>query len=347
VLGRTARREKGVRVDYVLKRIGAFLLLVWVAATLNFMLPRTMNTDPIRQRMLSKALQSGYVPEGLDEIVKEYDQKFGLDKPLWQQYVNYLGDLARLDFNYSMGSYPKTVIELMSAALPWTVGLLLVATLAAFVLGTLMGALMGWPKAPRLINDLLFPPLLIFSAVPYYLLGLVLVYFLAFDAHLFPMFGGYSNAAVPDWTSVEFLGDVLSHSLLPAMSIILASIGFWAMGMRGMVVMVQGEDFMTFAEAKGLKSTTVFFRYALRNSMLPQTTALALSLGQILSGAVVVEIVFNYPGIGTLLYQAIKDSDYFVIQGIVLSVIVTIGLATLILDLLYPWLDPRISYERA
>lgn len=335
-----------MKAEYVFKRIGAFLILIWVAATLNFMLPRATNTDPIRQRMLNKALQSGYVPVGLDEIVNEYDRKFGLDKPLWQQYFNYLGDLSRLDFNYSMGSYPKTVVSLMTAAMPWTICLLVVATLLAFVMGTLMGALMGWSGAPRLVNDLLLPPLLVFSAVPYYLLGLILVYFLAFHAHLFPMFGGYSNTSVPDWVSLDFWGDVLIHSILPGLSIVLASIGFWAMGMRGMVVMVQGEDYMTYAEGKGLKSTTIFFRYALRNSMLPQTTALALALGQILSGAVVVEIVFNYPGIGTILYQAIKESDYFVIQGIVLSVIFTIGVATLLLDLLYPLLDPRISYSK-
>ena len=140
---------------------------------------------------------------------------------------------------------------------------------------------------------------------------------------------------------------MLHHSTLPALSIILASIGFWALGMRAMMVTTQGEDYMTFAEAKGLKDRTLFCRYAIRNALLPQTTALALTLGHIVSGAVLVEVVFAYPGIGTVLYHAIREFDYFLIQGIIFLIIVSIALATLILDLIYPLLDPRITYRRA
>ena len=184
------------------------------------------------------------------------------------------------------------------------------------------------------------------NAVPFFLLGLVLVYIVGFALQLLPLYGGYTAGAIPQW-SLGFAFDVARHAILPALAIILGSLGGWALGMRAMMVTTQGEDYVTFAEAKGLRNLTVFLRYYTRNAILPQVTALALALGQILSGAVLVEVIFGYPGIGTLLFQAIRENDHFLIQGIVFTVIVALGLATLALDLLYPWLDPRISYRRS
>jgi peptide/nickel transport system permease protein len=172
------------------------------------------------------------------------------------------------------------------------------------------------------------------------------MYLLAFQLQWLPMFGGYTAGAFPGLT-LAFIGDVLQHAVLPALSIILVATGGWALTMRGMMVTTQGEDYVTFAEAKGLKSRTVFLHYCVRNAILPQTTALALALGQILSGAVLVEVIFAYPGIGTVLFHAIRENDHFLIQGIVFSVIVALGVTTLLLDVLYPWLDPRITYRRA
>jgi peptide/nickel transport system permease protein len=146
--------------------------------------------------------------------------------------------------------------------------------------------------------------------------------------------------------SIGFILDVARHAVLPALSIILAASGFWALGMRGMMVTTEGEDYMTMAEAKGLPWGWIFYRYAVRNAILPQVTALAIALGHIVSGSVLVEAIFGYPGIGTLLFKAISGSDYFVIYGVVFIVILAIGLATLIIDLIYPFLDPRISYRR-
>ena len=160
------------------------------------------------------------------------------------------------------------------------------------------------------------------------------------------MFGGYSIATIPDW-SWSFVGDVLTHAILPAASIVLSAVGSWALGMRGMMVTVQGEDYMTLAEAKGLKDRNLFLHYAIRNAILPQTTSLALAIGYILSGAVLVEVVFSYPGIGWILYQAIRTFDYFLIQGVVMTIIVAIALATLVVDLGLPLLDPRIRDRRA
>lgn len=334
-----------MRRDYLLRRLLLLLGVVWVAATLNFFLPRISGQDPVRARLMEQAAAGGYVQAGMEDMIAEYERKFGLDRPLWEQYLTYLADIVRLDFGYSIVNYPRTVISIMADAAPWTIGLLLTTTLLAFAIGTVFGALLAWPRAPRFIH-FLFPPLLTMSAIPFFLLGLLLLYLFAFKARIFPLFGGYSPGAFPD-LSLSFVLDVLKHSVLPALSIILSSIGFWALGMRGMMVTVEGEDYMTFAEAAGLKERTLFFTYAVRNAMLPQTTALGLALAQILSGALLVEVIFSYPGIGSVLYHAIRRFDYFLIQGIVFTIVLGVTLATFILDLIYPMLDPRISYHRS
>lgn len=331
-------------IRYVLQRLGLFVAVVWAAATLNFFLPRISGQDPVREKLMQQAASSGYVHTGINEMVEEYQRQFGLDQPLWRQYLTYLENVARFDFGYSIANYPRTVVSILADSLPWTIGLLLITTILAFTIGTLAGALLAWPRSPRFLQYL-FPPLLTLSAIPFFLLGLVLIYLFAFQWRLLPLFGGYTPGRFPE-LSLSFALDVGKHAVLPALSILLASLGFWALGMRGMMVTVEGEDYMTFAEAAGFKDRTLFFSYALRNALLPQTTALGLSLGQLLSGALLVEVIFSFPGIGSVLYNAIRQFDYFLIQGIVFTIVLGVTFATLILDLIYPLLDPRITYER-
>ena len=331
--------------SYLLRRTGVFLLIAWLAATLNFFLPRLTGQDPVRVKLLQQAQLGGHVQAGIDEMVKEYDRRFGLDRPLWAQYLTFLGNAARLDFNYSIANYPRTVNAMIVEALPWTVALLGTTTLVSFALGTFLGALLGWPRAPRWMRWLM-PPLWALHAIPFFLLGLILIYVFAFRFPVLPMFGGYSAGAFPGFTGA-FILDLIRHAILPALSIVLVATGGWALSMRGMMVTTQGEDYVIFAEAKGLRSATIFFRYCVRNALLPQATGLALALGQIVSGAVLVEVIFGYPGIGTVLFQAIRENDHFLIQGIVFVVILALGFATLLLDALYPLLDPRISYRKA
>ena len=331
--------------SYLVRRTAVFLLIAWLAATLNFFLPRLTGQDPVRVKLLQQAQLGGHVQAGIDEMVKEYDRRFGLDRPLWAQYLTFLGNAARLDFNYSIANYPRTVNAMIAEALPWTVALLGTTTVISFALGTFLGALLGWPRAPRWMRWLM-PPLWALHAIPFFLLGLILIYVFAFRFPVLPMFGGYSAGAFPDFT-VPFILDLIRHAILPALSIVLVATGGWALSMRGMMVTTQGEDYVTFAEAKGLRSPTIFLRYCVRNALLPQVTGLALALGQIVSGAVLVEVIFGYPGIGTVLFQAIRENDHFLIQGIVFTVIIALGLATLILDAVYPLLDPRISYRKA
>jgi peptide/nickel transport system permease protein len=333
-----------VRLAYVARRIGLFVAVIWAAASLNFFLPRISGQDPVREKLMQQAAATGSVQTGLEEMVEEYQREFGFDQPLWRQYLTYLSSVAQLDFGYSIANYPRTVASILSYALPWTIGLLLTTTILGFVIGTLAGALLAWPRSPGFIQYL-FPPLLTLSAIPFFLLGLVLIYLFAFRLHWFPLFGGYTPGTFPA-LNLNFARDVLKHSVLPALAILLASLGFWALGMRGMMVTVEGEDYMTFAESTGLKDRTLFFTFALRNALLPQTTALGLSLGQLLSGALLVEVIFSYPGIGSVLYNSIRQFDYFLIQGIVFTIVLAVTFATLILDLIYPLLDPRITYQR-
>ncbi len=329
---------------YIAKRVGTFLLIIWLAATLNFFLPRIGGENPVAQKLMQTAALGGNLHSGMRDMVKEYEAKFGLDKPLSTQYFNYLRDVSRFDFNYSIASYPQTVLSMILQGLPWTIGLMSVTTLLAFVIGNLLGAVQGWPGAPRWLQFVM-PPLLGLSAVPFFLLGLILTYVIGFRMQLLPLYGGYTAGAIPDW-SLRFAFDVLSHAILPALAIILGSLGFWALGMRAMMVTTQGEDYVMFAEAKGLQPRTIFLHYGMRNAILPQATALALVLGHLVSGAVLVEVIFGYPGIGTLLFQGIRGSDFFLVQGIVFIIILAIGFATLVLDLVYPLLDPRITYRR-
>lgn len=330
-------------LSFILKRLGLLLLIVWTAVTLNFIIPKLTPRNPLREKLLEQASRSGFIEEGFDEMVKVYETKFGLDQPIWKQYINYISDVVRLDLGYSIANYPRTVVELVAQALPWTIGLLLTATIISFLLGTLLGALMAWPKSSNFVRYIL-PSFLILGAIPAYLVALILIYFVAFQWKLLPLGGGYSIGTIPN-LSLSFMTEVLKHSLLPALAMVLTSMGGWVIGMRGMMVTVQGEDYMTFGEAKGLKDWRLFYKYAMRNAMLPQVTGLALSLSFLVSGSVLVELVFQYPGVGTLLARAINQLDYFMIYGIVLIIVICIAIALFIMDMIYPLLDPRISYE--
>lgn len=308
-------------LGYALRRCGMLVVVVWLALTVNFLLPR-IATPEISQ------------PRG------QMAHALLLDRPLWEQYTAYAVNLVRGDLNYSSSSYPSRVSTLIGGALPWTIALLGTTSVLAWALGTLLGAVLALPRRPRIANYL-FPPLMTLSAAPYFIIGMLLLYALAFRLQLFPLGGGYEPGTRPE-LSPGFILNLLQHAVLPALSVLLASIATWSITMRSLVVSLNGEDFMTFAEAKGLRQATVFVRYAIRNALLPQLTGLGLALGQIVSGGLLVEAVFRYPGLGGLLYRAILTKDYFLEQGIVLIIIVSIGLATFALELMYPLLDPRV-----
>lgn len=327
---------------YVLRRLAVFFLIVWVAASLNFVILRLAPGDPVAG-MLTRMAQQGGSIAGSDEIISSYRQTFGLDEPIAIQYVKYVASYARLDFGLSLANFPTPVSAIIGAALPWTIGLLAVSTLIAFFIGTLLGALLVWRGTPRILRATM-PVLMIAAAVPYYLLAILLLSVFAFGLHLFPA-AGTAPIGAPEATGLARVAEIVRFSFLPALSIILAGLGGWMLGMRALMVSVLGSDYLMLAEAKGLSGRRILFRYAIRNAILPQVTVLALSLGSIVSGAVLVEVIFSYPGLGSMLYRAIQNADYTAIQGITFILVVAVGFAILVLDLVYPLLDPRIRYE--
>ncbi len=328
--------------EYFLRRLGVFLLVIWGAATFNFVLPRIADINPIEERMSQLASRGAVSSGNTEAMIKNFEKRFGLDRPLWEQYVRYLWNFARFDFGFSIAYFPTQVRAVIAQALPWTIALVTISSLIYMMLGMALGALVAWPSASNVFKAL-FPPVMALSAIPYYLVGIALIHFFAFQFAFFPLGGGYAVGSTPGW-NVDFYLDAIKHAILPALSIILVSIGFAAIGMRGMMVTTQGEDYMMLAEAKGAKSWRLFVWYGVRNAMLPQITSYALTLGHVVSGVILVEVVFSYPGIGSMLLQAIRNFDYTLLYGIVYLVILSIALATLILDLIYPRLDPRITY---
>jgi len=327
----------------ILRRVALVLAVVWAAGTINFFIPRIAPKNPIAEKLTQMAGTSGVDPSKIKEMSDAFNAKFGLDQPLWVQYLKYLHDIFTFDFGQSITQYPARVSTLIGAAMPWTLGLMVTTTIIAFVLGTLLGAAAAWRRHNRVLQ-VLSPLMMVFSAIPFYLIGLMLIYVFAARLEWFPLSGGYGIVSIPDW-SWDFALEVLYHSILPALSIIVASIGTWAIGMRGMMVTVEGEDYMTFAEAKGLRPGRLFFRYGVRNAILPQVTALALYFGQVVTGAVLVEIVFSYPGVGSLLLDSIKLYDFPTIYAIVFILTLTVALSMLLVDLIYPLLDPRVRLE--
>ena len=331
-----------ISLNYLLRRFMVFFLTVWVAATLIFIIPRLAPGDPISAMIARMSRQEGFV-ENADLIIEAWRKRFGLDDPLYVQYLRFLGNTVRLDLGYSLGNFPAKVSELVGRALPWTIGLVGIATAIFFTVGNLCGALLAWKPTPKLVRFLI-PISMSFTSVPPALLSLLLVYIFGFKLPLFPLVGAYARGMTPE-LSPEFIGSVLYHGFLPAMSIVLATFGFWALGMRGMMVTIEGEDYMILAQAKGLKSFYVLYRYMIRNAILPQMTALAVSIGTLVSGSVLVEIMFTYNGMGNLIYSGINTQDFGLIQGTSFILIVTSALAVLIIDLTYPLIDPRISLE--
>lgn len=333
-------------VGYVVRRLLIFLLVIWVGMTAIFFLPRAVpGKDPVMERMVMLAAGGSIRPEGIKAMVDAYRLQFGLDQPLMVQYLRYMWNMVRFDFNYSLAQYPITVLDIIKIAMPWTIALLSVSLIISFSLGTLAGGLLGWPKTPKVFGYML-APFLLMSSVPYYLIGLLLIYVFAFLLKWFPLGGGSQYGTLPSF-SLQHILDLLYHSILPSASIVVAGIGGWALGMRGMIINTLGEDYIILAQARGLPSRRIFLWYAMRNALLPQTTSLALATGSVISGQLLVEAIFRYPGIGNVLFRAIAGFDYFTINGVVFFIILTIATATLIIDLLYPLLDPRIRYQRS
>jgi peptide/nickel transport system permease protein len=319
------------------------IFVIWAASTITFFVPRFSSRSPIRERFAELARNGGFSPVDLEKIIAAMQHQFGLDKPLMEQYVDYLWSVGHLDFGYSLNKYPSTVIDLISQSLPWTMGLLLITTVISFLLGNLLGAISAWPKAPSWMR-MVATPFVLLTGVPPVLMGVLLLFFIAFRMKLLPLGGAYSMGVVPNW-SWGFALDMGVHQILPALALILGWVGGWVLSMRGMGVTIQGEDYVNFAEHKGLSAIRIFRDYYLRNALLPQVTGFALALGSLVTSAIVVEGIFGLPGIGTVLQSAIRSNDFPVIYGIVLFITIAVATLMVALEFVYPLLDPRIRKQ--
>lgn len=331
-------------IKLVIRRLLFLILVIWAASTIVFFIPRISEKNPVRERFATLAVTGGFSPKDLEVIIAAYNTKFGLDKPLWQQYVDYMASIARFDLGVSYNKYPKTVIALIMESLPWTIVLLLVTTVLSFIIGNLLGAIAAWPRAPQWARTIATPFILL-QGVPPVLMGVLLLFFIAFRLKLAPLGGAYSTGVVPDWSSPAFVWDVVWHQILPGLALLLGSVGGWTLSMRGMGVTIQGEDYVNFAEHKGLGGYAIFKDYYLRNALLPQVTGLALALGSVVSSAIVIESQFGLPGLGRVLDAAIRSNDFLVIYGVVLFVTIAVATLMVLMEFLYPLLDPRIRNE--
>ncbi|MFN8440317.1 MAG: ABC transporter permease [Caldilineaceae bacterium] len=331
-------------VKFIVRRLFFLVLVVWSASTITFFIPRISNRNPIRERFAALARTGGFSPADMDTIVASYNTKFGLDKPLLEQYFSYISSVARLDMGVSLNKFPRTVMQLIGDSLPWTISLLLVTTVLSFVIGNLLGAVAAWPRAPQWIRTAATPFILL-QGVPPVLMGILLLFFIAYRLKWAPLGSAYSTGLIPDWSDLSFILDVLHHQLLPGLALILGSVGGWVLSMRGMGVTIQGEDYVNFAEHKGLSGQVIFRDYYLRNALLPQVTGLALALGNVVTSGVVIEQQFGLPGLGQILGQAIQANDFLVIYGVVLFITIAVASLMVVVELLYPLLDPRIRNE--
>jgi len=325
---------------FVVRRIGFFVVTLWAAITINFLIPRLMPGNPALAMM---ARYKGHVnPQALHAL----EVAFGVNthQSLVSAYFTYLGDIFTGRFGTSLTFFPEAVTHEVLQALPWTLVLVGVTTILAFVLGTLIGLVAGWRRG-GMVDGVLPPVFVIISAFPYFWLALIVIWLFAIKLRWFPESGGYNVTDNVGWTW-GFTEDAVRHSLLPAFTILVTSIGAWILTMRNNMITVLAEDYVRMARAKGLSPWRVMWTYAGRNAILPNLTGFAMSLGFVVSGAILVEFVFNYPGVGWMFLQSVENQDYALMQGLFLMIIVTVLFAILVADAATAILDPRTRDRR-
>ncbi|MFF1385140.1 ABC transporter permease [Arthrobacter sp. NPDC058288] len=320
---------------FILRRLGFYLIAFWVSITLNFLLPRFMPGDPV-SRMFART-QDRMQPEQIEALRK----LLGVDdRPIWQQYVDYLHNMVTGQMGVSISRFPTPVTEVIASQVGWTLLMGGTALVIAAVVGNLLGILAAWRRGGAI--DSALPPVLIFiGSFPYFWLAMGALYLFGVTLGWFPIRHAFSDTIEPSF-SWEFMSDVGMHLVLPALTIVLVSVGGWMLGMRNTMIATNAEDYITMAEAKGLRPGRIMFRYAARNAMLPSVTSFGMSLGFVVGGALLTEVVFAYPGVGYQLLNAVQGLDYPLMQGLFLTITAAVLLANFLVDILYVRLDPRV-----
>jgi peptide/nickel transport system permease protein len=323
-------------MPYVLRRLGFFVVTFWAAVSLNFIIPRLMPGNPVQ------ALEAEHPhlnPQAIHSLTILLGG--GYSGSLVSQYFTYWGRVLTLNFGISITtSFGTPVTTMVLHALPWTLGLVGVTTILAFLAGTLIGLVSAWRRG-TLLDSALPPIFVITSAFPYFWVGLILIYVFAIRLGIFPQQGAYNFLNDSPGLTAHYLIDVFEHAVLPGLTILLTAVGGWILTMRNNVITVMADDYVRTARAKGLKPWRIMWAYVGRNAILPNLTGFAMSLGFVVSGAIVVEYVFNYPGLGTLLLTAVNGLDYPLMQALFLLITVAVLLSVLAADVATAIIDPR------
>ena len=317
---------------YFGRKLSIYVLTFFVAVTVDWMIPRFMPGDPV-QTMLSRAASN---PEAYDAMYAYYTDLFGLDVPIWQQYLNFWGALLHGDLGVSVWLFPQPVASIILRAIPYTLAVLVPSILLSWYAGNKFGA---YAARRKWLDNTVLPVGYVLTATPYMWLAILLAWSLGIIAGVFPVAGGYSFSLEPAW-SWTFVGSLAQHWFLPFASLFLVGFGGWAIGMRNMIIYELEADYAHYLQSLGAPDRLVR-RYAFRNALLPQLTGLALQLGVIVAGALVTEIVFSYPGLGDLILKAINNRDFFLLQGAFLFIIIGVLVANFLIDIAYVLVDPR------
>jgi peptide/nickel transport system permease protein len=330
-------------VRHVIRRILFYIFAVWVAITIDFFIPRLAPGDPVAA-LVGKMSTKGYVTPQMQQTLSAM---FGLNTndPLWLQYFKYLDNLLHGNFGNSIQYFPTPVMTIIGQDIGWSIMLGGVAVVISFILGCLLGIIAAWKRGSALDTSL-SPAMNFLSAIPYFWLALLTLFVFAYLLNWFPLSGGYDSAEIdPGWT-FDFIGSVIQHTFLPALTLVIASLAGWMLTMRNSMITTLSEDYVLMAKAKGLSEKRIMFRYAARNAVLPNITGFAIAIGAIVGGQLLTEMVFSYPGIGYALLQAVNQQDYAMIQSIFLIITLAVLGANFLADMLYTFLDPRVRIER-
>lgn len=326
---------------YLAKRLGQFVMVVFIGVNLAYVITHATPIDPVEQSISAVTSFGNTAPEAIEQMRTSLQELYGLKGTWWEQYRSFWSRILRGDFGPSMSAFPAPVSALIARALPWTAGLLIVSTLITWALGNLLGGLAGYYQKSRTLK-LMGVVAMGLHPVPYYIVALLLLVVFGYLWPVLPIGGGSAMNLPQGWT-LEFAASVIRHSILPALSLIMIGLGSWFLGMRSLVSNIVTEDYVVYAEIAGVDSRRILSSYVMRNALVPQVTGLAMSIGGIFNGAVITEKVFGYPGMGTLLIDAVYAGDYGLVLGVTTVSILAVSVCVLVIDMIYPLLDPRVQ----
>jgi len=327
---------------FLLRRAGFYLVALWAAVTFNFIIPRLMPGNPALA-YLAKIHSQNVTTAQYNAMLQEFGVNPNVS--IFKQYFDYMGALLHGQLGISVSQFPSQVSTILAQSLPWTIGLVGAAVILSFIIGTLIGMLIAWRRGSW--YDTAVPPILtFFSAVPYFWMALALIYIFGVNLNWFPTDSGYDVFnSVPGWNS-DFIGSVVQHAILPVLTLVIGSLAGWVLTMRNTMITTLSEDYVLMAQAKGLPERRVMFNYAARNAILPSITSFSISLGLVVSGSLLTEIVFNYPGIGFALFNGVQGDDYPLVEGCFLVIALAVLSANFLSELVYTFLDPRVRQGR-